>query len=116
LCDACKEPVEEITFPLCGHKGCNGFVEVGAVLDYCRSCTTENNERDKQTKLEIQKQLEKDDAIVLKMMQSQFKSESLKNIVTGWFKSCKIPEDDTAGPAQKKLKVDDLVIDLSSET
>jgi hypothetical protein len=59
--------------------------------------------------LAIQKQLEKDDSVVLKTVQSQSISESMKKTITDWFSSCLIPEDemvDAVEPAQKKVKVE----------
>jgi hypothetical protein len=54
----------------------------------------------------IQEELEKDDAIILKSVLSQFKSESLQEIATSWFKSCAISQDGKAKPALKKQKVE----------
>lgn len=105
--------MEEVTFPLCGHISCNGFVEAGAVLEYCKPCATANNEQENQKRMVIQRQLEKDDAIIIKTMQSQFKSESLKGTVTSWFRSCKILQYDAVEPAPKKLRVENEVVDLT---
>jgi hypothetical protein len=41
------QAIDEVTFPSCGHTGCNWFIKVGTVLDYCRSCTAANNQRGK---------------------------------------------------------------------
>lgn len=115
ICGACDdydnkdEGEDNVNFPLCGHISCNRFVKVGAVLDNCRPCKTANNLREQQRKLAIQKQLENDDAIILKTVQSQLKSESLKKTHSDWFAACEIPEhetDDAAENTKKKVNVE----------
>jgi hypothetical protein len=98
-------PVRGITFPLCGHTSCNGFLEVGDSLDYCRPCTIANSKREKETKIDAQKLLQRDDTIVLKTVQQHLKSEMFKTTVTKLFSHSGIPQYDALEPTQKKLKV-----------
>jgi hypothetical protein len=97
--DVNQGPVKEITFPSCGHISCNGFIELGDVIDYCRPCKIANSEREKQTQLAIQKRkkqtqlaiqklLQKDDVILLKIVQEHFKSELFKTTVTNLLSHC----------------------------
>ena len=127
LCSACNDhSVAQVTFPSCGHTACNGFVKVGAALDYCKACTTLNSQKEKgvlaaaaavaaAAELAVQQQLESDDAIVLKTVQAQFKSESLKITASNWLAAHHHSKDD-AEPATKKLKTarqshsDDVIV------
>lgn len=110
--------MREVNFPSCGHISCNGFIEAGDFLDYCRPCTIANSKREKETKIanskrekelniDSQKLLQRDDAIVLKTVQQYFKSEIFKTTVANLFSHCAIPQYDAIEPSQKKLKVND---------
>lgn len=106
--DENKMQVEKVLFLICGHTSCNAFIAVGDVWDCCRPCTTLNGIREEQQRLTIQSQLEKDDAIVLKTVLSEFKLELLKRSLSAWFVSCTISQDiTTAAPTNKRLKIDE---------
>jgi hypothetical protein len=112
LCSTCNDhSVAQVAFPSCGHTACNGFVKVGAALDYCQACTTLNTQKEKGSELAVQQQLESDDAIVLKTVQAQFKSESLKKTAANWLAAII-----NAEPVTKKLKTahhshgDDVIV------
>jgi hypothetical protein len=76
-------------------------------LKYCRSCTAEKKDLADDAERAIRKPLEEEDAVVLKTVLSQFKSESLKKLYTAWFTTCRISEHDTVEPAAKKTRVEE---------
>jgi len=105
--------VEDVVFPSCGHTSCNGFVNKGAEPDYCKACTDARAEQAKRDRRAVQEQLEKEDAALLFTLQSQFKSESMKQAMTTWLTECgleaaraTVANSNGAQPASKKLKVE----------
>lgn len=102
LCSECtnykdgdvERKVGVVTFPACGHKSCNGFLLLGKELDYCKPCSAKQKQLETQKQKVLEKQLEKEDAIVLFSVHSHFKSKSMKTVISNWLTSCSIASPD----------------------